>query len=62
MRAAEQVLGVAGGVRRAAARGDQDVLHVVSSEQRGDLRRFVALPVEETRQRIGLLGELALEM
>ena len=31
-------------------------------EQCGDLRRLITLPVEQTRQRLRLLGELALEV
>ncbi len=62
VRASEHVLRVARGVRRAAARRDQDVLHVRPAEQRRDLLGVRALAVDQPRECLRLLGELALEV
>ena len=62
VRAAEQVLRVARGVRRASARGDQDVLHVAPAEEPGDLLGIRQLLLDQARERRRLVAQLALEM
>ena len=62
VRAAEEVLRIARGVRGAAARGDQDVLHVVAAEEVAHLLGITALLLDQPRQRLGLLAKLLLEV
>ena len=61
VRAAEQVLRVAGGVGRAPARGDHQIAHVPAAEERTEPLRLCGLHVEQAREGIGLLPELELE-
>ena len=60
--APEDVLGVAGRIRRAAARRDQDVLDVGAPEQRRDRLGVGALAVDQPRERLGLLGQFQFEV
>ena len=61
MGSSEQVLRVARRVRRAAARGDQDVLDVGAPEELRDAVRGRRLPLDQARERLGLLRQLGLE-
>src|SRR5262249_38834528 len=62
VRAAKQVLRVASRVRRASARGDEDVLHVGAPEQVAQLLAVAALLLDQPRERGRLLPQLLLEV
>ena len=61
MGSSEQVLRVARRVRRAATRGDQDVLDVRAPEELRDVGRGRCLPLDQACERLGLLRQLDLE-